>query len=91
MTREEFYKRCGELIGCEYEFIVQGKRVGSPTPASRWGGRIPGNGRYPGHGIIRVFTPKCIHVNLKSPKISGEFKSYEEVLERLDGQVRRNK
>lgn len=72
---EEFYHKCAELLGVEYDCqpFTHYKRT-------RWNNRTPGSGRYPGFGIIRKFGSQ-IHVALNRP-IShyGIYNSEEEVL-----------
>lgn len=62
--------------GClsPYEFLPKPKKRG------RWGPRTPGNGRFPGHGLVRWFGPNGIHVNLTSPKLSGFYTSPEQAI-----------
>ena len=94
MKQSEFYDQCAELLNTKSLYEEQPEMVtkysretGEPykpmTRATRWGGREPGNGRFPGHGLIRVFSPSVIHVNLTHPKFSGQFTSFESVLEAL--------
>jgi hypothetical protein len=60
-STEDFYHRCAALLGTEYDC--------QPFPykrRTRWNNRKPGNGRYPGYGIIRKFGNQ-IHVALTNP------------------------
>lgn len=78
MEKEQFYQECGALLGIEYNYleIYHNKRR-----TNRWGPREPGNGRFPDFGIIRWFSPTCIHVSLIKPKpINKFFNSSESVL-----------
>lgn len=47
--REEFYKRCSEILGIEHEYHVPYKR------RTRWNTRVLGNGRFPGFGLVQDF------------------------------------
>jgi hypothetical protein len=63
MNNEDFYRRCAELLGTEYNC--------KPFPwtnsgITRWNNRVPGSGRYPGFGMIRVFGSQ-VHVALTRP------------------------
>lgn len=63
MTNEEFYRECARLLDCEHE--------GEPFKyyrRTRWNNRVPGQGRFAGHGIIRVFGDK-VHVSLTNPQL----------------------
>lgn len=93
MNKKDFYDRCADILGCQhdystfndkiYRFDEEGKPCG--TNATRWGGRHPGNGRFPGYGTIRAFGP-VIHVALTRPKsVAQTFNSQEEVLAFLEG------
>ena len=76
MENESFYAECAALLGCSYD--------GKPFPhykRNRWNNRAPGQGRYEGHGIIRVFGD-TVHVALTQPKINM-ISTKEEVLARL--------
>ena len=72
----EFYKKCAELLGAEYdgEPFTHYKRT-------RWNNRKPGSGRFPGFGIIRKFGDK-IQVALRHPE--HHYKIYENEKEVLD-------
>ena len=61
MTNEEFYHKCAELLGVEYDCKPFQYRY-----RTRWNNRKPGSGRYPGFGIIRKFGNQ-IHVALTYP------------------------
>ncbi len=74
MTNEEFYAECAALLGVDHE--------GKPFThyrRTRWNNRTPGQGRYPGCGIIRVFG-STVHIALNSPSLSGTFSSKEDAL-----------
>ena len=92
--QQEFYEKCAKLLGTDSLYVEQPKPVtkysretGEPyqpmTHATRWGGREPGNGRFPGHGTIRIFSPEIINVSLRNPQLSGTFDSFEAVLDAL--------
>lgn len=94
MEQKEFYAKCAEIVGTESKYITPkklakrfnrhtGEMYLPPTGATRWGGREPGNGRFPGLGLIRCFGPGCIQINIKNPNLSGTYKSYEEALDAL--------
>ena len=57
-----FYARVAELLGTSYDYkpwIGRGP--------NRWNNRHPGNGRFPGFGTIKMFSPTSIHVCLRAP------------------------
>jgi hypothetical protein len=57
-----------------------------PWPFSkktRWNNRNPGNGRYPGHGIVRRFNSNSIHVNLHTPTLYAKFTNETAALEAI--------
>lgn len=61
MTDEEFYGKCAEILGTAYEC--------RPHPygyRSRWNNRQPGSGRFPDHGIIRLFGDH-VQIALRAP------------------------
>lgn len=61
MVEEGFYKKCAELLGVPdtYRRYPYSKRT-------RWNNRAPGNGRFEGYGMIRLFGSK-VHMALRSP------------------------
>lgn len=76
MTNESFYAECAALLGCSHD--------GVPFPyqyRTRWNNRTPGQGRFEGHGIIRVFGD-IVHVALTNPQIIMQG-TKEEVLAKL--------
>ena len=94
MKEKEFYKECVKIVGTESEYTTPkkiskrfnretGEMYQPPTSATRWGGREPGNGRFPGLGLIRCFGSNCIQVNIKNPTLSKTYESYEEALDAL--------
>lgn len=75
-VEEGFYHAVAELLACSghvYERFPYERR-------NRWNHRRLGNGRYPGHGIVRRFGPGVILVRLNSPSIHGVFGSAEEAI-----------
>ncbi len=73
---ERFYHECAELLDCAehvYKKFPYRKRT-------RWNNRTAGNGRFVGHGLIRVFAPNTIAVFLHTPKVRGTFASTAAVL-----------
>jgi hypothetical protein len=80
MTDEQFYAECAALLGSPHE--------GEPFrfhKRTRWNNREPGQGRFPGRGIIRSFG-STVHVALLDPAISMTG-TKEEVLDRLRKEV----
>lgn len=74
MEIEEFYEHCGRLLGVGHE--------GQPFPyykRTRWNNRKPGQGRFPGRGIIRVFGSQ-VHIALTNPALHKICDSKEECL-----------
>lgn len=77
MTEEEFFEKIGQLIG-------SGHAYRTPLPyIRRWGPREAGNGRFPGHGVIRIHSSDTIHCCLYKPLVYGTFSSQEEVIEAI--------
>ena len=79
MERMEFYNKCAELLECS-------NYVGEPfefRKRTRWNNRKAGQGRFPGHGVIRRFSDNLIMVLLRDPNISCLCHSEEEVFEKL--------
>ena len=73
-----FYQTCADIL--EQEFVHQ-----PPTfRRTRWYPRVPGNGRYPGCGLINYRSRTHIEVNLYAPGIlRGVFDSPEATFEAL--------
>lgn len=78
MTNEAFYAECAALLGTSYDCVPfsYGRRT-------RWNNRSAGSGRFPGFGLIRVFSDDEVHVHLHSPEPLTFRGSKEEVLARL--------
>jgi len=77
MTNEEFYAECAALLGVPHE--------GQAFPyyrRTRWNNRKPGQGRYEGRGIVRVFG-SMVHVALNDPLLHEVFPSKEAALEAI--------
>nr|CAD6437860.1 hypothetical protein REQ54_04307 [Rhizobium sp. Q54] len=73
---ERFYADCAQLLGTQIEY----SRWPYGTP-DRWNNRRPGNGRFPGFGIIRMFGPNLVQVSLRHPvKLHGTYRSREAAL-----------
>jgi hypothetical protein len=82
----EFYKKCAEILDVDYTYK---KRYLKKT---RWNNRDPGNGRFPGHGLIRYYSGDNIHIILTKPVIINKIcKSADEVLLLLKTNVKENK
>lgn len=77
MTNLEFYERCAEILGQEFEdcSFKHYKR-------KRWNNRKPGNGRYKGFGLIRVYG-NMVHISTSTT--NKLFNSKELALEWLEG------
>lgn len=69
MNAQEFYDAVAAIFNETHDYV--------PPPSGalkkRWGPRTPGNGRFPGRGIVRFFSPTVIHVALRHPSINGQF------------------
>lgn len=46
----DFYRECAEILGTSYDCEGFPYRY-----RTRWNNRAPGNGRFPGYGLIRLF------------------------------------
>lgn len=55
---EDFYITCGSILDLDTKYI-------EPQIKNRWCDRNPGNGRYPGYGLIRRFGSNTIHVSFR--------------------------
>jgi hypothetical protein len=83
MTKEKelFYEECGKILGVNHDFVVP---YHAHKYANRWTNRNPGNGRYPGFGVVQMFGSNCIHIAITSPqKLTTTAKSQAEALELL--------
>ena len=77
MTDLEFYEKCAEILGQEFQ----------STPfehykRTRWNNRKPGNGRFKGFGLIRIYG-NMVHISNR--KVNKLFNSKELALEWLSG------
>jgi len=78
LSDPDFLSECARLLGTDHEWVKPAWRV------TRWYPRDPGNGRFPGFGVIRVYSENVIHVQLYHPvSISRVFASKEGVLDYL--------
>ena len=73
--KEPFYQACAELLGTKHVY-----RPFPPRKRNRWTNREAGNGRFPGHGCVRMFGENSIHVMLTSPKLNRHFSSCDAAL-----------
>lgn len=82
MNNEEFYHRCAEILGQEYacQSFQHYKRT-------RWNNRKPGSGRFPDHGVVRVFGENLIQMLLPRYGIHCTAKSKAEALSILERAV----
>lgn len=62
-VEEGFYQTCAAMLGVSYQYKP------GPSRITRWNNRNPGNGRFPGFGMIRMYGPTQIHVCLRHPEI----------------------
>lgn len=56
-----FYDECARILGAPHAYRNPPGRI------TRWNNRAPGNGRFPGRGLIRVFGPHHIQISLRRP------------------------
>ena len=64
-----------QLLECETDYTPY-----PYTKKTRWNNRSPGNGRYPGRGIVRRFNGTNIHLFLRIPLINGAFADADSAL-----------
>lgn len=94
MNKKDFFDECANILGTQHNFVdlkprrktdrKTGKIIQTDSAYTRWGPRIPGNGRFPGFGLVRVFSPSNIFVVLQNPiQTSKSFNSYQETLDFL--------
>jgi len=80
VVEQGFYQACAERLGAETHY--------RPFPYSRrtrWNAREPGNGRYPGFGLIRLFG-ETVHIQLRRPAaVNRWFPSRAAALAFLEG------
>lgn len=78
-VEEGFYLEVARLLDCGghvYERFPYERR-------NRWNHRRLGNGRYPGHGIVRRFGPGAILVQLNTPSVHGVFSSAQAAIDAI--------
>jgi len=63
MTDAEFYNRCAAILGTTYDC-----EAFSHCYRTRWNNRKPGSGRFPDHGIIRLFGDH-VQIALRAPTV----------------------
>jgi hypothetical protein len=91
---ERFYGACARLLGADHVWRearphlkvdrVTGTIWRPLTRAGRWSGREPGNGRFEGYGLIRLFGPERVHMLLRRPlAVNRFFESRDEALDFL--------
>ena len=71
LAEEGFYREVARVLGCD-------DHVYRPFPyhkRTRWNNRAPGNGRYPGHGMVRRYSPNHILIGLNNPRLAGLYRS----------------
>jgi hypothetical protein len=87
MNEEEFYERCARLLGTGTEIHEVPGVVSRPrhdgtirnTHKTRYNDREPGNGRFPGRGLVRHFG-KGVTVSLRDPPLHGYYETPEAAL-----------
>ncbi len=97
---EKFYSDCAEILGTEHQYSDgiprpkidrEGKTYIPSTRATRWGGREPGNGRFPGFGLIRLYWPDLVSIRLRHPKnIHTNIIGRDKALQYLRQEVNKN-
>lgn len=76
MTPEKFYAAVAVLLDTNHTFMPI---VDRGDVKRRWGPREPGNGRFPGYGIVRLFGSQ-IHIALHTPPLSKVADSMNQAL-----------
>jgi len=75
---ESFYREVANILQCADNY--------APRPYSkktRWNNRHPGNGRYIGHGLVRMYSPTLIHIQLTTPNVCGIFTTTDSALQAI--------
>ncbi len=77
MTKKAFYDTCAAILGVSHQYVDKSPPIRfalrdltsyrPPTRASRWGDREPGNGRFQGFGLARMFATSCVQLILTRP------------------------
>ena len=93
---EDFYGSCAEILGTEHEFrdhiprpkMSRTGEIYTPSTANTRWNRPLGNGRFPGFGMIRLFWPETVQIQLSRPKaISITIEGREKALDYLRKEV----
>ncbi len=79
---ERFYNEVALALG-----TTCGYRPPPYSKLTRWNNRQPGNGRFPGFGIVRRFSSDRIHLQLHNPTISGVFDSEEAAFQAIRSRI----
>lgn len=82
---EQFYQSIAQLLECNDHCY----KLRLYTSRTRWNNREPGNGRYPGHGLVRRFNASSIAVNLHTPVVTGCFNSEQAVFVAIKNAINR--
>jgi len=75
---QEFYTKCAELLSCDHAYHEPYEYK------TRWNVRTLGNGRYEGHGVIRMYSQTCIRVMLSNPKLIRTYDNVQDVYAALE-------
>jgi hypothetical protein len=78
-VEEGFYREIAIILGCD----AHNYRPYPYSKRTRWNNREPGNGRYPGHGLIRRYSSTNISVSLHTPYVVGYFTSEQQALDAI--------
>lgn len=76
MTSTELYEQIGQMLGTGHETLIRGPYF----RRTRWNNREAGNGRYPGHGLVRYYAEDHIVITFRSGDISGRYHTPEQAL-----------
>lgn len=76
----QFYNECARLLGVASTYAPWPFPTRRPD---RWNNRSPGNGRFSGIGIVRMYAPTVIHISLRDPALSKVCSSPQEAYETL--------
>lgn len=83
MTAQDFYAEVGAILGTGHESLVH-----SPFyERNRWNNRQAGNGRYPGHGLVRWHGQNQIVISFRSGRINGLYESPADALQAIRSYV----
>lgn len=75
MDKETFYNKIAEILEINIEYKIP---YSGSNRITRWNNRKPGNGRYPGYGLVHMYSETFIQVNFYNHK--QMFNSTEDVL-----------